>query len=253
MKKHFSLIELLVVITIVAILAALLLPALQRARERAKGILCINNLKQLGTAILMYGDDSGGYMLHSGGGLEENYQTRSGISRLSGYLGGPSYPQLCDPANWALRKDTMIPKSFFCPSWQPLAGEVAAHFTYGLAYGPDENYYTNPVYLWRTFPVDADSKNVTTTSLIIAADTRRIPDSSNAGNNMNNKLAPQFWAKYAPISPRHSGRANCLSGSGGVQSTGVLDLFSSSSYLLCNRKAFRITSMIHPVTGTEIK
>jgi len=58
MKKHFTLIELLVVIAIIAILAAILLPALQSARERAQGSACVSNLKQLGTAGRQYLNDN---------------------------------------------------------------------------------------------------------------------------------------------------------------------------------------------------
>ena len=58
MKKRFTLIELLIVIAIIAILAAILLPALQAARERAKGSTCTNNLKQLGTYANMYVGDN---------------------------------------------------------------------------------------------------------------------------------------------------------------------------------------------------
>jgi len=56
-KQKFTLIELLIVIAIIAILSAMLLPALNKARETAKSTTCLNNLKQSGTGLLYYAAD----------------------------------------------------------------------------------------------------------------------------------------------------------------------------------------------------
>ena len=60
LSRGFTLIELLVVIAIIAILAAMLLPALARAKRAAQKAQCINNLHEMGIALFMYADESGG-------------------------------------------------------------------------------------------------------------------------------------------------------------------------------------------------
>ncbi len=65
-KQKFTLIELLVVVAIIAILAAMLLPALSKARERARATTCLNQLKQIGTSVHFYSDDNDGFLLRQG-------------------------------------------------------------------------------------------------------------------------------------------------------------------------------------------
>lgn len=66
-KRAFTLIELLVVIAIIALLLAILMPSLRRARDQARAVTCRSNLKQIGLAFTLYTEDNAGKFPRNGG------------------------------------------------------------------------------------------------------------------------------------------------------------------------------------------
>lgn len=131
--KAFTLVELLVVIGIIAVLIAILLPALNKARMAARTVTCASNMRQIGLAFHMYGTDNGGIIAPGSIYYASPPVSRNWDDYLSPYLG----VQLTDAeANSSSRPNRKFSNTLICPSDDgPGLEWVAALGGYGDTYG----------------------------------------------------------------------------------------------------------------------
>lgn len=109
-RKGFTLIELLVVIAIIAILAAILFPVFGMAKERARQVHCLNNLKQLSNAVVLYANDNSGTVPYTITDRIPGYL--EGKRDWCGMLDSPGGP--VDPTKGSIYKYTRSVKLYIC-------------------------------------------------------------------------------------------------------------------------------------------
>lgn len=173
----FTLIELLVVIAIIGMLASMMLPALARAKEKSRAVQCANNLRQLGMALQMYGDDNDQRLPMAHGSVSWNSLSPEPWTRpLLPYYGSTNILR-CASMSQHHRKS---PYSYFMGSLAAFVqAKDAASVVLSRVSLPTQ-YILSGDTNWPFDTDDADPDNYTQDTLFAYQADPRLPDDENA-------------------------------------------------------------------------
>jgi prepilin-type N-terminal cleavage/methylation domain-containing protein/prepilin-type processing-associated H-X9-DG protein len=203
-KGLFTLIELLIVIAIIAILASLLLPALQRAKMTSKDVLCKSNLKQTGLACISYASDNNGWLMSH---YMRNAQWHRWLT-VYGYFGPNTEPA---PTNKQ--------SAFVCPAYPPDGVYSELNYTYGMRVSTLGAWYLKILGSPVIYSRESDGMKGTYSSwknpagIMFMADSRHQTNPHQAFYFIYNNTGEG----YRRIHTRHMGHANCIFADGHVE------------------------------------